>query len=119
MRKNSAWQLVERQAQAWTEADIETIVADFTADGILISPGGSWQGEAALRAAVGAFWQSVQRVEVTVTNAFLCGNQGAAEWTWTETRHDGSVHTAEDGIIFTLRNGKIAYWREYFDTNNF
>ena len=52
-----------------------------------------------------------------MTRVLLDGDQGAVEWTWSETnRADGRSHTAEDGIIFVLRDDKIVYWREYFDT---
>ncbi len=119
MTDDGARRLVEGQARAWERADVEAILADFAADGVLISPGGAWQGEAEIRAAIHTFWQSVKHVEITVTRAFLAGEQGAAEWIWTETRLDDTVHRAEDAIIFELRAGKIRYWREYFDTANF
>jgi limonene-1,2-epoxide hydrolase len=45
------------------------------------------------------------------------GDQGALEWTWHETHHaDNQERTIDDAIIFTLRDDKIVYWREYFDT---
>ena len=47
----------------------------------------------------------------------LEGDQGAAEWTWSETdRADGGRHTVEDAIIFELREDKLVSRREYFDT---
>jgi len=115
----AAWQLVERQARAWEAGDIAAALADFAPDGVLISPGGRWQGHAALAQAMTDFRKGVRGVKVTVTRAFLAGEVGAAEWTWQETRLDGSVHTVEDGIIFVLRNNQIVYWREYFDTADF
>ena len=111
--------LVERQARAWENADIPAALADFAPDGVLISPGGRWQGHAAIAQALADFWKTVLSVRVTVTRAFLAGDLGAAEWTWEETRLDGSLHRAEDGIVFVLAAGKIVYWREYFDTANF
>jgi len=109
--------LVEHQARAWEQEDVEAIVADFASDGVLISPGGRWQGHEALRAAATAFFAVATEVRITVTRILLDGDQGAVEWTWSETRRsDGLRITAEDGIIFHLRDGLILTWREYFDT---
>ena len=117
MNIQQAWALVERQARAWEQADLQAIAADFATDGILMSPGGRWQGETAIRAAAEGFFHVSTDVEVNVTRVLLDGDSGAAEWTWSETRRaDGSRHRAEDAIIFLLQNDKIVYWREYFDT---
>ncbi len=109
--------LVERQARAWEAADLDAITADFAEDGWLISPGGRWQGPAAIRAAAEAFFTAAADIRVQVTRVFGVGDLGAAEWTWSEMRlATGRRHSAEDAIIFALRDGKIVYWREYFDT---
>ena len=109
--------LVERQARAWERADLAAILADFSPDGLLISPGGCWQGHHAIHAAAASFFAAATTVRVTVTRVLLDGDQGAAEWTWSETRRStGQSYTMEDGIIFVLRDDRIVYWREYFDT---
>ncbi|HWE62444.1 MAG TPA: hypothetical protein VHB98_12095, partial [Chloroflexota bacterium] len=47
----------------------------------------------------------------------LEGDTGALEWVWSEVdRASGRSVTMEDAIVFTLRDGQIVYWREYFDT---
>jgi uncharacterized protein (TIGR02246 family) len=117
MRIEEVRSLIERQARAWERADAAAIVADFTPDGVLISPTGRWQGHQALRAAAEAAFAEVTDISITVTRVLLDGDQGAVEWTWSETnRHDGYRSTVEDGIIFELQDGKIVLWREYFDT---
>lgn len=109
-------QLVERQARAWEMGDADSIAADFAPDGALISPGGRWQGPNELHRAVAATFEAVEDVNIEVTRVLLDGEQGAVEWTWSEKRKgDGRWYTMEDGIIFELENGKISYWREYFD----
>lgn len=120
MNLEQAWALVEQVAQAWEMGDLDAITAPFAPDGVLISPGGSWQGHLAIRKAAEEFFQSVGDVHIEVTRVLIDGDQGAAEWTWSETRlADGSHYTAEDAIIFALREGQIIYWREYFDTAGF
>jgi uncharacterized protein (TIGR02246 family) len=120
MTSEEARRLVERQAAAWERADLDAIVADFAPDALFISPGGRWQGPAAIRGAAKAFFDSVGQVQVTITRVLNDGQQGAAEWTWSEQRRStGQRHTAEDAIIFQVKDGQIVYWREYFDTANF
>jgi uncharacterized protein (TIGR02246 family) len=117
MTLDEAKALVERQARAWEAADLDAIGADFAEDGVLISPGGRWQGAAALRAAAEGFFAVAGDVRVVVTRVMVMGDEGAAEWTWSETRiATGTRHSAEDAVIFQMRDGKIVYWREYFDT---
>jgi uncharacterized protein (TIGR02246 family) len=116
MDRSQAIELVQRQANAWEQADIEAIVADFAPDGLFISPGGRWKGHEAIREAAASFFASVMDIECKVTRVLLDGDQGAAEWTWSETsRKTGKRHTTEDAIIFALRDDKIVYWREYID----
>jgi len=120
MKREEIQALVQRQADAWQGGDIEAIVADFDEAGALITPGGAWVGHAAIRQAAIAFWATVQTVQVEIKRLLVDGDQGAIEWRWTEVRRaDGQAHTADDAIIFTVKNGKIVYWREYFDTAHF
>jgi uncharacterized protein (TIGR02246 family) len=120
MSNQQAEALIKRQARAWETADLEAIVADFAEEALFISPGGRWQGRAAIRSAAQAFFATVNAVQITVTRVLSDGNQGAVEWSWSEIRRtDGATHTAEDAIIFVVADEKIVYWREYFDTANF
>lgn len=117
MDREAVRALVERQARAWERADLDAIVADFADDGALISPGGHFQGPAAIRAAAEAFFEQLCDVRVEIMRVLLDGDAGAVEWTWSETRRaDGRRATMEDGIVFTLRGDRIVRWREYFDT---
>lgn len=123
MKREECKALVQRQADAWQRGDLDAIVADFDEGGALITPGGTWVGPAAIRQAAIAFWATVQAVQVEIKRVLIDGDdsdQGAVEWRWTEVRRaDGQAHTADDAIIFVLKNGKILYWREYFDTAHF
>lgn len=107
--------LIERQAEAWQKVDFDAIGADFCEDGCLISPGGTWQGSAAIAAAARQWFATCSAVQIEIKRIILAGNQGAVEWIWHETRRaDNQMYTMEDGIIFELRDDKILYWREYF-----
>lgn len=111
--------LVERQARAWENEDYDAITADFALDGWFISPGGRWQGHAQIVAAARAFFAVSHQVQINITRVIFDGERaGGCEWIWQETRRsDGKILRAEDAIIFELNaDGKISYWREYFDT---
>jgi uncharacterized protein (TIGR02246 family) len=108
--------LIERQARAWEEGNLDAIVADFAPDAIFCSPGGRWQGREEIRAAATAFLATVSAVKVEITRILVDGEHGAVEWRWCETALAVQTpHTMEDAIIFTLHDRQIVYWREYFD----
>lgn len=111
-----ALDLVQRMAAAWADADIPAIVALFVPDGVFISPGGRAEGQAAIAALAGAFFAQPRMVSISIGRVLLQGNLGAAEWVWDEI--DPATHKRQimqDAIVFELRDGKLIYWREYFD----
>jgi uncharacterized protein (TIGR02246 family) len=117
MNRQEANSLVQRQAHAWEQANPDAVIADFAPDGILISPGGQWGGPDALRNGIESFFAESTDIKIDITRVLIDGDQGAVEWTWSETKKStGRRHTVHDAIIFTVRDGKITYWREYFDT---
>jgi uncharacterized protein (TIGR02246 family) len=108
--------LIERQARAWEQRNIEAILSDFAPQALFCSPGGHWQGREEIRAAATAFLATVSEVKVKITRILVDGDQGAVEWSWCETRLGAQTpHMMEDAIIFALQDGQIIYWREYFD----
>jgi uncharacterized protein (TIGR02246 family) len=116
VNREEAYTIVQRQAHAWDRADPQAVAADFAPEGVLISPGGRWQGRDAIRKAAESFFAASTDIKVDITRVLADGEQGAVEWTWSETdKATGRRHKAEDAIIFTVRDGKITYWREYID----
>jgi limonene-1,2-epoxide hydrolase len=61
-----------------------------------------------------AFLTEAAVVDVSVRRVLVDGDDGAVEWVWTERRGDELV-TMEDAIAFSVRDGLVTYWREYFD----
>ncbi len=118
MNTEEAWLLVKRQAQAWEQADLTAIIADFAPRGVFMSPGGRWQGPDAIRSAAVTFFETAHQVTIDIIRVIINGNTGAVEWHWSETRlATGTCHAADDAIVFVVgEDGKIVYWREYFDT---
>lgn len=103
-------------AAAWTGRDVAAIAELFADDALFITPGGALRGRDAIASAAAAFFAFAGDVAVTITRALADGDQGAIEWTWREAdAATGVRRTTEDAIVFELRDGKVIYWREYFD----
>jgi ketosteroid isomerase-like protein len=110
-----------RRIRAWEAEDLDAIMADYAPDVVHITPSGRRVGTATMRENNARYLADYTGFEVELTRLILDGTQedtqGALEWTWTETRRsDGRRRSVDDAIVFVLRDGKIAYWREYFDT---
>ena len=118
MTRDELWEFLQARAQAWQTGDLDLIEAGYSPDVVLIAPGGiRVEGTAALRENNARYLAEYTDIRVELTRVILDGNQGALQWTWSETRRsDGQRRSVDDAIIFELRDGKIVYWHEYFDT---
>jgi uncharacterized protein (TIGR02246 family) len=109
-------QILERQANAWETGDSEKIVADFSEDCLFVVPGSSFSSKQQIKEAAESYFAEFTDTKVTIKRIVLSGDEGAVEWTWSETnKKTGKQSQAEDAIIFELEKGKIKYWREYID----
>ncbi|MGZ3420612.1 MAG: nuclear transport factor 2 family protein [Polyangiales bacterium] len=117
MTKDAIHWLLLRRIRAWEEEDLEAIMADYAPDVVHVSPYGRRVGLVAMREANVRYLAEYTGFEVKLARLLVDGDEGAIEWTWSETkRATGERRSADDAIVFVLREGKIAYWREYFDT---
>ena len=109
-----------KRGHAWTEKDLDAIMADYAPDIVYISPFGRIGSLAQLRENNERYLAAYTDIRVDLTRLIVDGDQGALEWTWSETRvADGVRHSVDDAIVFVIRRRKIVYWREYFDTGAF
>ncbi len=109
-------QLVQRQGLAWETANSEAIIADFAENGVFIAPGTSLKGKSDIKKAAEDYFKDFTDTKIKITRIISNGNQGALEWTWSDkNKKTGKQSQVDDAIIFQLENGKIIYWREYFD----
>jgi uncharacterized protein (TIGR02246 family) len=103
-------------ADAMMRQDDDAIVAHFASDAVMIAPSGRFVGRDAIYAAGKAFNEDYTNIVIAIKQVIACDDRGVVEWSFAETRRaDGYTHTMEDAIVFALRGGQIAYWREYFD----
>ncbi len=109
-------QLVERQGLAWENADSEAIIADFAENGVFIAPGTTIKGKKDIKKAAEDYFKQFTDTKVKITRVFSDGKEGAVEWTWSDkNKKTGEKSLIDDAIIFEIEDGKIVYWREYFD----
>ncbi|AFY54052.1 hypothetical protein Riv7116_1492 [Rivularia sp. PCC 7116] len=109
-------ELVTRQAKAWENADSEAIIADFAENGAFIAPGTSLKGKADIKKAAEDYFKEFTDTKVKITRIFSDGKEGGVEWTWSDkNKKTGEKSLIDDAIIFEIKDGKIIYWREYFD----
>lgn len=108
---------IETARQAWIAQDPDVIAQLFTPDGKLIVPGNVWQGREAIREAIAQFREDFTNVEIKIKRAIIEGDRAAIEWDYEDTeKATGKRNSAEDVIIVVFQDGRISYWREYFDT---
>jgi uncharacterized protein (TIGR02246 family) len=116
MGHDEVHQLLLRRIRAWRDEDLDAIMADYADDIVHVSPYGTRVGVADMRAANACYLADYTGFEVQLHRLVVEGDEGALEWTWTETRRaDGLQRSTDDAIVFVLRDGKITCWREYFD----
>jgi limonene-1,2-epoxide hydrolase len=109
-----------QRAGYWAHQDLDAIMADYAPDIVYMTPFGRIESLAQLRANNERYLQEYADIRVDLTRLIVDGDQGALEWTWSETRvADGIRRSVDDAIVFVIRDRKIVYWREYFDTAAF
>ena len=110
--------IVEQAKNAWVARDADALAQLFTPDAQLIVPGQRWQGQAKIREEVAKFARLYTDVQITVHRTIVDGNRAAVEWHYEDTeKATGKRSQADDAIVIEVTNGRISYWREYFDTS--
>jgi uncharacterized protein (TIGR02246 family) len=111
-------EIVEQAQNAWIDRDADALAQLFTPDAQLIVPGQRWQGQAKIREEVAKFARLYTDVRITIHRTIVDGNRAAVEWHYEDTETaTGKRNQADDAIVIEIENGRISYWREYFDTS--
>ncbi len=112
--------LVRRQISMWeNNCDDVGAANDWCADGELTAPRGVRVAAGDLADTIRAWHEVLTDLYIELTALFASpdGNWLAVEWSWHCTRrHDMARSITPDAIVVEFRDGKIASWREYFDT---
>ena len=112
--------LVRRQISMWeNNRDGVGAAADWCTDGELTAPRGVRVAAGDIAGVIRGWHELLTDLHVELTALFASpdGNWLAVEWSWHCTRRrDGARSVTPDAIVVELRDGRIASWREYFDT---
>lgn len=109
--------LIEQAKDAWVARNPDALAQLFASDGELIVPGQRWRGQARIRQEISKFAQQYTDVSIEIRRVVVEGNQAAVEWHYEDTeKATGKCNQADDAIVLEVKNGRIRYWREYFDT---
>jgi limonene-1,2-epoxide hydrolase len=116
--------VVREFIDAWNRRDLEAVVAAFTEDAVYINVGFSESvGREAIRAGLEPFLSAMAEVRWTVhheaeTASGVVLNERTDEFAF-RPKAGGRTLTAQVMGVFEIRDGKIAAWRDYFDTAGF
>lgn len=112
-------QLVTDFCKAWSRLDPSELAAYFTEDGIYHNmPAGPVQGREAIEEFIRGFAASWTQTDWEILNLAETGDVVIAERVDRTQAGDKSVDLPCTGV-FTIRDGKIANWRDYFDLGTY
>ncbi len=107
---------IELARTAWIDRDADALAQLFTEDGILIVPGQRWQGRDRIRSEIAKFARDYTDVSISIHRIIIDRNLAAVEWHYEDTaKATGKRNRSDDAIVIEVENGRISYWREYFD----
>ena len=114
--------MIQQMADAMMRQDDAAVVSFFADDAVMIAPSGRFVGKQSIYDAGHGFNLAYTNIIIKVKEVICFGDRdfakGVVEWSFAETRKsDGWTHVMEDAIVFEIRNGKVTFWREYFDPN--
>jgi len=112
-------ELIEGFCKAWSRLDPAELSAYFTADGIYHNmPAGPVQGRQEIEKFIRAFAGSWTKTDWEILNLAEAGDVVIAERLDRTQAGDRSVDLPCTGV-FTIRDGKISSWRDYFDLGTY
>lgn len=114
--------LLERFAQAWSDHDIDALMACMTDDCVFHTSAGPEAsgtrhvGRDAVRAAFEQAWADIPDARWTRARHVVAGRRGVSEWTFTGTRASDGTRIEVDGCdLFTFHGDRIRVkdsWRK-------
>ena len=112
-------ELIKKFCAAWSRLDAAELAAYFTEDGIYHNmPAGPVRGREEIEKLIRGFAGSWTKTVWEILNLAETGDVVIAERLDRTQAGDKSVDLPCTGV-FTIRDGKIASWRDYFDLGTY
>lgn len=112
-------ELIEEFCKAWSRLDPSELAAYFTEDGIYHNmPAGPVEGRDEIEKFIRGFAGSWTKTDWDILNLAEAGDVVIVERLDCTQAGDKAVDLPCAGV-FTLREGKIACWRDYFDLGTY
>ena len=99
--------------------DMDGVLAHYHRDACITTPSTSAWGLDEIRGFYQAVFDGYREVSGEILRSLASGEEIAAEYTCRLVQHDGTVKNARGCNVFTIRGGKIASLRCYFDPADF
>lgn len=106
-------EFLERFGAAWNAHDVDGVMAHMTSDCLFQASvgdqedGARFEGAAAARRGIVAFFETYPDAHFEALGAFIAGDRGVSEWLFSGTMRDGTKVRALGCDIFTFADGKI------------
>lgn len=111
--------IVREFIAAWSRLDVDEIVSYFAEDGVYHNmPTQPVKGHAALRQFIAAFLKMWSKTDWDVLNIMSKGDVVIAE-RLDRTVAMGRIVDLPCCGVFEMENGKIKFWRDYFDMGTY
>jgi limonene-1,2-epoxide hydrolase len=102
--------------QGWRLGDAEAVTSSHAPGSVILNAWETVRGHDEIRTSVGKYIQNYIDTEIEVHRVVYDGQNIAVNQTWRCTnRLTGARSGDQDLIIGVMQDGKIWYWREYFD----
>ena len=112
-------EFLEAFADAFNRHDVDALMSFLTEDCVFEASAGPdvcgtrYAGREAVRASFAEVWATFPDAHWGNARHFVSGDRGVSEWTFTETRKNGTRGEVHGCDLFTFRGGKIALKDSY------
>jgi limonene-1,2-epoxide hydrolase len=102
--------------QGWRLGDADVVTSSHAPDSVILNAWETVRGHDEIRISVGKYIENYTDTEIEVHRVVYDGQNIAVNQTWRCTNRVTGVRGGDqDLIIGVMQDGKIWYWREYFD----